>query len=177
MSQVIHLAAEVSSGQAHAVVADLDWPNATQLKPIEMPAELYWLPFDRKNRLSLLDSEKHPQLACLELPQKTDFSNVNEGPPAKDSGCVLSPVSQTDMVYVPFWVLKAEQKESDWAAVNARDGTLVAGELPASKKAAVLRLAVLLGLGIFTCFLGGGLIFFISQQLLISALKMSGLRI
>jgi hypothetical protein len=173
MSQVIHLAAEVSSGQAHAVVADLDWPNATQLKPIEMPAELYWLPFDRKNRLSLLDSEKHPQLACLELPLKTDFSNVNEGPPARDSGCVLEPVSHTEVVYVPFWVLKAEQKESDWAAINARDGTLAAGELPASKKPAVLRLAVMLGLGIFTCFLGGGLIFFISQQLLISALKMS----
>ena len=99
MSQVIHLAAEISSGQAHAVVADLDWPNATQLKPIEMPAELYWLPFDRKNRLSLLDSEKHPQLACLELPPKTDFSNVNEGPPAKDSGRVLS----TEPVFHWLW--------------------------------------------------------------------------
>ncbi|MBW1810215.1 MAG: hypothetical protein JRJ87_18605, partial [Deltaproteobacteria bacterium] len=68
MSRVIHLSAEVSSGQAHAVVADLDWPKATPLKPIEMPAKLYWLPFDRKSRLSLLDSEKHPQLARLELP-------------------------------------------------------------------------------------------------------------
>jgi len=143
------------------------------LKPIEMPAKLYWLPFDRKSRLSLLDSEKHPQLARLELPFKTDFENVHEGPPADDSGCVLETDCQTDLVYVPFWVLKAEQQESDWAAVNARDGMLAAGDLPASKMAAGLRLAVMLGLGIFTCFLGGGLIFFVSQQLLISALKLS----
>jgi hypothetical protein len=131
-----------------------------------------WIPFDSSGKNVLVDPEPYPRQAAITLTAKSRKAARASSSPPEDSGAVLEPSNTDNLVYAPFWLLSTPDPDQGWVAVNASDGSVAAGELPATPRAAKARLSLCLGMAIFAAFLGGAILYTLLTTLVVDVLKL-----
>jgi hypothetical protein len=157
MADISYFPLHTSLEQAQGLVLQPDWPGAHTVSLAEMTGELLWVPFDIHGGRAEVDASEYPEMANIILPLSPSGVNVQNAKRAAelpDSGRVITPRGSASLVYVPFWLLRTEKPSPGWVAINAYEGSLALGDLPAEPRAARAHLVFYLVLAMFCCFWG-----------------------
>jgi hypothetical protein len=160
MGEIHFFPLHISLEQAKGLITQPDWPMAHLVNPVAMTGELLWVPFDTGGGQALVNASEHPEVSSSML--VTSATGVNmlsakRAPALPDSGRAL-PAEGNSIVHVPFWILRAEKPAPGWVAINAHEGTIARGDLPAEPGAARAHLVFYLVLALFCCFWGADML-------------------
>jgi len=147
----------LSASEAAKRLGSLDWPDSLAIVPEELNAEMVWVPLDRRIGRLMLSPSVEPRLAQLKLPRGVPIARFPARPPAGERAVAAAIAG--DIRYAPYWILSGsavgdKSDDAPWVAVDAFDGQLVAGWLPACRKAAQVRLLFLTLLLLLSIVLG-----------------------